>query len=362
MKKQLLILFVLLNASVSFAQIAISENGIASGPPHPAAMLEIRPSINTNAKGVLMPCINYSDIYNISSPRFGLLVGELSVNSALHYYTGQQWTRLVGFSDQPSNTTFIHYSNSTGGALTISNAGSGIGVKGLSTGTNGTGIFGQATGTSSVGVSGNSLDGKGIYGTTTSGYAGYFDGSGRGGQALFTNGPIQITGNGEGIGKILTSDPLGNATWQDAPKTAFMATSTSGLTIPANTEQIVDFTATDFNIGGAFSTATDRFTAPRNGIYHLDLQLYGQSNMVTTYIMTIGIYNASNVVLANYIHFITPVSTIFYQYNRNVDVSMNSTDYAVVKISTTTTSGSTFTLSSLSARANSFSGHYVCGL
>ena len=141
MKKQLLILFVLLNATVSFAQIAISENGAASGPPHAAAMLEIRPSLTTNAKGVLMPCISYSDIYNISSPRFGLLVGESTVNSALHYYTGQQWTRLVGFSDQPSNTTFIHYSNSTGGALTISNAGSGIGVKGLSTGTNGTGIL-----------------------------------------------------------------------------------------------------------------------------------------------------------------------------------------------------------------------------
>jgi hypothetical protein len=370
MKKTIFCLSVLLNATFSFGQIAISSN--SNTTPHSAAMLEIRPSLTTNAKGLLMPCISYSDIFNISSPRFGLLVGENSLNSSMYYYTGQQWSKVVNFTDQPSNLTFTHKSNAATNVFTVSGSnissrsivaehtGAGVGIFTSSNG--GTGILAQVNGVNSVAVSGNSTDGKAVYGITTSGYAGYFDGSGRGGQALFTNGPVQVTGVGEGLGKVLTSDPSGNATWQDLPKTAFMATSTSGLTIPTNTEQVVDFTATDFNIGGSFSTTTDRFTATRNGIYHLDLQLFGQSNMVTSYIMMINIYNASNVLIASYPHIFTPASTIFYQYNRSVDVSMNSTDYAVVKISTTTTPGSTFTLSNLSARVNTFSGHYVCGL
>lgn len=372
MKKLLFCVSVFLNASFSYGQIAISSN--SNTTPHSAAMLEIRPSLTTNAKGVLMPCISYSDIFNISSPRFGLLVGESSVNSSMYYYTGQQWSKMVNFTDQPSNITFLHRSNVAGNVFSVSNnnisgrsivaenTAAGVGI--FTSSNAGTGILAQANGLNGVAVSGNSNDGKAVYGTTSAGIGGFFEHTGRSGKALYTNGDIQFANNGEALNRVLTSDAAGIATWQELPKIAFMAINTaSGFTVPANSTQTLDFDGTDFNVGGGFSTATDRFTAYRSGIFHLDIQLFGQANMVTTYLMYVYIYNASNTPLLKYTYFITPTtSEVFRQYSRSLDVSMNSTDYVVVQISTTTTPDSTFTIGASTSRATTFSGHYVCGL
>ncbi len=63
-----------------------------------------------------------------------------------------------------------------------------------------------ALGTDTCGVLGHSDDGNGVYGSTSTGYAGHFE------------GPVKVTGHlelptGAGEGKVLVSDAAGNASW-----------------------------------------------------------------------------------------------------------------------------------------------------
>lgn len=118
---------------------------------------------------------------------------------------------------------------------------SGYGIYGNSSATNGSGVLGLGTGTNfSSGVVGRSGEGTtttipgncgvlgqananlGVAGTAISGTGGYF--SSQSGLALKTVGNVQLTGIGEGTGRVLTSDGSGNATWQTP--------SAGGLTLP----------------------------------------------------------------------------------------------------------------------------------
>ena len=82
----------------------------------------------------------------------------------------------------------------------------------------------MGTGTAGAGILGNAQNADGVYGSTTNGTGvrgsangtgtgGYFN-SGASGHSLITNGPLKLTSIGEGVGKVLTSDAAGNATWQ----------------------------------------------------------------------------------------------------------------------------------------------------
>ncbi|RFS16064.1 C1q-like domain-containing protein [Emticicia sp. C21] len=88
------------------------------------------------------------------------------------------------------------------------------------------------------------------------------------GKALKTNGGLQMTGVGEGMGKVLTSDASGNATWQGA--VAFSATygGESNLTVGQSAEITIPFSTETYDLNNNFSNTS--FTAPVSGIYHLD--------------------------------------------------------------------------------------------
>lgn len=88
------------------------------------------------------------------------------------------------------------------------------------------------------------------------------------GKALKTNGGVQMTGIGEGMGKVLTSDASGNATWQGA--VAFAATygGESNLTVGQNSEITIPFSNESYDLNNNFSNTS--FTAPVSGIYHFD--------------------------------------------------------------------------------------------
>jgi hypothetical protein len=87
-------------------------------------------------------------------------------------------------------------------------APAGLGVNGASN--SGTGVNGGST--SGTGVNGTSTSGTAVRGSSNTG-AGLF-GSSLTGNALQTSGKLLLTGINEGLGKVLTSDATGNATWQ----------------------------------------------------------------------------------------------------------------------------------------------------
>jgi hypothetical protein len=89
-------------------------------------------------------------------------------------------------------------------------AGLGIGVWGSHSG-DGWGVYGTTNGGN--GVVGNANSGVGVSGSSNSGVGGNFiSGSGL---ALSTLGNIKLSGIGEATGKVLITDALGNATWQN---------------------------------------------------------------------------------------------------------------------------------------------------
>ncbi len=88
------------------------------------------------------------------------------------------------------------------------------------------------------------------------------------GKALKTNGGLQMTGINEAMGKVLTSDASGNATWQGA--VAFSATygGESNLTVGQSSEITIPFSNETYDLNSNFSNTT--FTAPVSGIYHFN--------------------------------------------------------------------------------------------
>jgi hypothetical protein len=96
--------------------------------------------------------------------------------------------------------------------------GLGIGVWGSQAGS-GWGVYGTAIG--GIGINGSANSGIGVNGTSNTGTGGRFTSTS--GLALHTTGAVRHEGIGEGVGKVLTSDAAGNATWQ-----TFSATGITG--------------------------------------------------------------------------------------------------------------------------------------
>jgi hypothetical protein len=412
MKKSLLLSLILFYTHISYSQMSI---GNVSSIPDPSAMLEVKPSTTTNAKGFRLPNLNTSQISGITSPATGLLVADISFGT-MQYRSSSEWLKIPAFSSATSSTlNYTHVGTTPSTLLNITNYGVGAGIEGtnfsqsanargvggyifssaggvgasgvygknFTLGVNGSGVTGEHIGTGTgvlgksnggIGVSGQSLgansngiwgttdDGKAVHGNATNlGYAGYFEAVGLA-QALYTSGSVQFQNNGEANERVLTSDALGGASWQDLPKIAFMAyTINTMYVVPALSTQTSTFDATDFNIGNGFSTSTERFTAPKSGIYHFDSRIDAlvSNSTNTSFYQRIIIYNAAGLSQYSYQNLIYPTTANSpVQYQLSIDAKMNSTDYAVVQISTL----SGISVSIEPGRFTTFSGHYVCGL
>lgn len=106
--------------------------------------------------------------------------------------------------------------------------GLGIGVYGSQAG-GGWGVYGFAP--NGMGVNGSSTAGVGLFGSSTTG------------NALQTAGKVQLTGIGEGAGKVLVSDATGFATWQTAAAT--------GITGSGTINTITKFTPSGTAVGNS---------------------------------------------------------------------------------------------------------------
>lgn len=170
-------------------------------------------------------------------------------------------------SDGSNGTSFI-IANNNGAANAISGQsfGSGIGVQGFTSG--GKGIFGSAN------------TGIGVDAYSNSGTAGVF--SSNSGLAIKTttgnveiNGKIKIIDGTQGIGKVLTSDGGGLASWGTAPGSpSFTASKISGNQILAsgNNYLKVNFSSAS-TIGIGYTTVNSDYTVTTGGMYHFDVCL-----------------------------------------------------------------------------------------
>jgi hypothetical protein len=141
---------------------------------------------------------------------------------------------VVGFANSPTPVPFSAgvrgESNSTNyngiGVIGIQR-GSGWGVAGFAKENSfldyGAGVFGAI----GLNVTGNGIGGYGVLGHNynSEGYAGAFKNlAPSNGGALQTMGKVTLSGIGEGVNKVLTSDASGNATWQRLPAFVHKAT------------------------------------------------------------------------------------------------------------------------------------------
>jgi hypothetical protein len=249
--KQLILLITL----TFFYQAAFSQGvGINTITPDPSAALDIQSS----NKGLLVPRVALTsqvDGVTIANPANALLVFNTTNNASLdpgYYYNSgtaatPSWKSL-------SELTFPFYKAS-------SPAGSaGFQIDNYNGQVNAIAIKGYAAG-----------DGTGVYAQSDNRFA------------LQVEGRLKIFGNSQnpGLGKVLTSDQIGGATWQDVPKlpaVAFRATMSDEEIIPSGPQYKVNFGIVGYDLSNSYNdlnkTPSHSFIVPVKGIYHFDVRIY----------------------------------------------------------------------------------------
>ena len=95
---------------------------------------------------------------------------------------------------------------------------------------------------------------------------------------------MQVTA-GAGINKVLISDATGNATWQNSNiNTGFHVESTLAQTIPGTLRTKINFNNEITDDANAFDLATDEWTIPSTGFYHIHAAARFLNDIGNTYI------------------------------------------------------------------------------
>ena len=213
-------------------------------------------------------------------------------------------TAVYGSSYRGLAANFVTQAGNSSVTVKSQSLGNGIAVQGLSDGGFGlqgvsktnVGVRGSSTSGPGVmaasetgnGVTASSTSGVGVSSTTSTGTAAKFSAP-VGAKALEVAGSIKLTSttNPHGLGKVLTSDANGFATWQGA-----VAFRTSGVVsdIPNQAQQIfvvnsqlqpvkVKFNQLNMNFGNGVSNS--EFKAANDGIYHFNTSiLWGEQVVV----------------------------------------------------------------------------------
>ncbi len=190
-----------------------------------------------------------------------VLTSDASGNATWQNPTGGL-TLPYAATNSSAGTSFGITNDNGGNAITGYSPG-GIGLNGLTS--SGKGVFG----------SGNT--GTGVEGSSASGIAGYF--SSTSGLALKTgtggteiNGNLKISSGAPGVGKVLTSDATGNATWSNAP-IGFTVRKTLAQSIPVNVATKIIFGNDGTQQGNSYSFPNSNFTVSTAGYYKIDATL-----------------------------------------------------------------------------------------
>lgn len=105
------------------AQMGVNKDGTS---PHPSAMLDIKASSTTNAKGLLMPRV--ADHTVITSPAMGLMIFNTTTNT-FWYYNGLAWTEMGNDGAWLQNVNNV-YTNSNNVGINTDTPQTTLDVKG----------------------------------------------------------------------------------------------------------------------------------------------------------------------------------------------------------------------------------------
>ncbi len=324
----LIITLTLIIVSGIHAQVAINETGAS---PDASAILDI----SSADKGLLIPRVTTTQRNGINSPQGGLLIYDTD-NESFWYYDNTQsgWVELIvdgamgldGLSDGKSDNTSVFVGYQAGNFDNGSNYNSSLGVYSLKSNTSGAhnttigsyGMYNNTTGSRNTAIGrranyynqeGNNNTIIGYWagmGSTThnkSGniFVGYMAGYNETGDnklyiqnsssstpliggdfstnEIYFNGQIKITGGSPGVGKVLTSDADGIASWEAISAASEINGLSDGITDVSNLF-LGSFTGTqddgdnrntgvginslNWNVGGLHNTALGYKSSFRN--------------------------------------------------------------------------------------------------
>ncbi|MCE7066608.1 hypothetical protein [Dyadobacter sp. CY326] len=275
MKKNILLFILFWFHHELFAQ-TVGNVGINTYYPDPSAVLDVQAA----SKGVLLPRIflqSTTDAGTIPNPQRGLLLFNtnegLLEKSGFYFNIGTVASPFWKNIEENLKLPFTQSTVSTGPLVSVTNissistaasiggfAGFGEAVAGISS--NGTAISGVSEGT-----------GTGIFASSPSN------------TALKVDGKIKITGGTSqpGLGKVLTSDGSGNASWQtpinefDNIFNGFLADGVLGggnQNMSESSFVKIAFANQKYDVGTNYNEANmsphSSYIAPKNGIYHFD--------------------------------------------------------------------------------------------
>ncbi|MBL7765585.1 MAG: hypothetical protein JNJ58_05795 [Chitinophagaceae bacterium] len=205
------------------------------------------------------------------NPNSAGIMGEGNGGSSV----GVKATNTTGFAvyatGTPTSLNPVIYGQSTGSA--------GSGVKGKSDGAAGVGVYGESLAGKGVEGYGNNAGSIGVKGSALAGIgvkAYSFSGT-----ALDVEGNLKIAGGNTtpGLGKVLTSDASGNATWKSPGKVGFVAENNNTITVNHNTTitmtlqgELYDNT-NSLNLSGS-AIDPNTFVAPVSGFYHFTARCF----------------------------------------------------------------------------------------
>ena len=274
-----MIAFIMSAQLMAQAPLTVNYQGVArnaAGQPYPAQVLQVRLSIHDiTANGTVV----YAETRLVATNSFGLFNVQIGSSGAtivtgsmagINWLSGNKYLQTeiqlpnsssftdMGTTQMQSVPYAIHSreaqnlvfpytkamsttgnmfslsnDNGTGNAATIKAAANGgIALQGNSN--DGTGVFGYSN--NGTAMYAESTNGIGLWAYATGSQPAIMAQSGTG-LALQTDGNIQITGGNTnpGAGKVLTSDAIGNATWQTAPGFQLPFTASGSYSNPAFT-------------------------------------------------------------------------------------------------------------------------------
>jgi hypothetical protein len=274
---------------LTFGKLALSAILLSSGPglfaqnvgintqqPDPSSALDI---VGTD-KGLLIPRVSLqslTDNVTIPNPATALLV-----------YNTNAGLGKVGFYYNSGTAASPVWAGLVGGELTLpydktaSHTGALFGIENSNATPTSSAI--TAYSVSAMGLRGISQSGKAVSGQAlTNGVGVFASAANTNGKALEVSGPMKIAGPGQspGKGKVLMSDAIGNATWENvAGNVAFRASGVKiggSNSIPGGQVPVkVAFAGENYDVGNNYNDVNgsphSTFVVPFSGMYHFDAQ------------------------------------------------------------------------------------------